>query len=126
MYWGDVGPDSVQNVTTNRAIWERVALLVEKQLLQTIIIEVSYPNSQPDTQLYGHLTPKYLIQELHVLASFLNNQSVLTSFTVFVNHIKPSLNQGQTVQSTINEELRSLNDLGIKFVFPQQGFRYDV
>lgn len=36
--------------------------------LDTIFIECSWPSGRADAELYGHLTPDYLVQELETLA----------------------------------------------------------
>jgi hypothetical protein len=46
------------------------APLVRRRLLKAIFLECSFVTSHPDELLFGHLTPKYVIEELQVLANF--------------------------------------------------------
>ena len=66
LYLGDTGPDAVEKSDNLKNLWTAVAPLVQNKQLKGIFIEVSFPNEQPDQFLFGHLTPNYLMKELHV------------------------------------------------------------
>ncbi|KAG5460444.1 MAG: cAMP phosphodiesterases class-II-domain-containing protein [Olpidium bornovanus] len=79
LFLGDVGPDSVElKVDRSRPklsdVWRRVAPLVRQGQLRGILMECSYLSSRPDDILFGHLTPKYIIEELRVLASLVKEE----------------------------------------------------
>ena len=67
LYLGDTGPDSVEKSNDLSELWKAIAPLVQQKKLKGIFIEVSFPNEQPDSSLFGHLTPNHLMKELHKL-----------------------------------------------------------
>lgn len=124
LFFGDTGPDSVEGGDHLVTVWTRIAPLLRDGKLRGIFIEVSYPD--PVEQLYGHLTPAWMMLELHRLADLVDAghpQMALRDLKVVVTHIKPSLQQGAAPREQIAEQLIELNDLGVHFVFPQQGER---
>ncbi len=81
-------------------------------------ISVSFPNEQPDSQLFGHLTPKWLRAELHAL-SRITGKAALKNFPIIVTHIKPIANN----ERKIKRQLSDANDLKVKFIYPHQGVK---
>ena len=69
LIFGDVEPDSISLSPRNHAIWEEAAHKIASGMLRGVFIECSYDNSQSVDRLFGHLTPKYVIEELRVLAA---------------------------------------------------------
>jgi len=49
----------------------------------------------------------------------------LRGITVIVSHIKPTLQQVQSERGQIIQQVAELNDLGIRFLFPEQGDRIE-
>ncbi|MDC8830200.1 MBL fold metallo-hydrolase [Alteromonas gilva] len=124
LYLGDTGPDSIEKGQQLYAVWQQVAPLVKQNQLKALFIESSYPNSRPDDKLYGHLTPRYVLQELTVLASLVNPEHpdiALKGLKVVITHIKPSYLKSENSQTIIQRELTRANNLGVEFVFAQQG-----
>ncbi|KAK3954175.1 cAMP phosphodiesterases class-II-domain-containing protein [Pseudoneurospora amorphoporcata] len=66
--FGDVEPDSVSLSPRNRNIWREAAPKIASGKLTAIFIECSFDDSQADDRLFGHLTPRYIVQEMTVLA----------------------------------------------------------
>ncbi|KAG9239221.1 cAMP phosphodiesterases class-II-domain-containing protein [Amylocarpus encephaloides] len=66
--FGDLEADSVSKQDRNRKVWAEAAPKFATSQLKGILIECSYVSSRNKTQLYGHLTPFYLYEELLVLA----------------------------------------------------------
>ena len=127
-YFGDTGPDAVGKSDALNTAWKRLAPLVRTRNLRCLFIEVSYPDGREDKQLYGHLTPAWLMRELHAFAEIVDAQrpaSALTGITILVTHIKPSLVRAQDPVRRIASELEARNDLGLRFVLPAQGQRID-
>ena len=118
--FGDTGPDEVEKSTAIADIWAAVAGLVKEKRLKAIIIEVSYDNSQPDKQLFGHLTPAWLQKSLAGLETAAGAGS-LKDLPVVISHTKYSLKKGQLPQERILAELEAGNTLGIRFIIPEQG-----
>lgn len=69
LMFGDVEPDSISLSPRNLGVWREAAPRIANGNLAAIFIECSYDDSQTDDRLFGHLTPRYIIQELKVLAN---------------------------------------------------------
>ncbi|WP_261247836.1 MBL fold metallo-hydrolase [Serratia ficaria] len=122
-YFGDTGPDAVEQSRDLDAAWRALGPLIEQKKLKGMIIETSYPNGIEDKHLYGHLTPAWLLKELKNLARYSGGEGSLKDLPVVIGHIKPSLKQGEEVRATIKQQLEQGNDLGVKFILMEQGDR---
>jgi 3',5'-cyclic-nucleotide phosphodiesterase len=120
--FGDTGPDEVQKASNMQDIWRAIADKVKRQKLKAIILEVSYTSDRPDNLLFGHLTPKWVHETLHVLDQEAGGNA-LKGLPIVVSHIKYSLTDEQP-QRAIRQELEAGNDLGVQFVIPEQGALY--
>ncbi|KAJ2905943.1 hypothetical protein MKZ38_003731 [Zalerion maritima] len=69
LIFGDVEPDSISLSPRNMQIWQEAAPKVVAGNLAAILIECSYDDSRPDDRLFGHMIPRYLTEELKVLAT---------------------------------------------------------
>ena len=120
LYLGDTGADKIEKSTRLLELWRSVAPLIASGKLQAIFIEVSYPNEQPDHLLFGHLTPKLLMEELATLQKQIKGRA-LKDFPIVVTHIKPVKDN----EAAIRRQLQELNTAGVRLIFPQQGIRLD-
>ncbi|KAF5544193.1 3 5 cyclic-nucleotide phosphodiesterase [Fusarium phyllophilum] len=68
LIFGDVEPDSISLSPRNLHIWQQAAPKIAAGNLKAIFIECSYDESQAEDRLYGHLKPRYVIEELRALA----------------------------------------------------------
>jgi cAMP phosphodiesterase len=68
LFFGDVEPDSLASRKQTLLVWHAAAPKIP-DVLSTIFIECSWPLSRPDSQLYGHLNPRHLADELTTLAA---------------------------------------------------------
>ncbi|MGQ8870319.1 3',5'-cyclic-nucleotide phosphodiesterase [Myroides sp. TSA_177.3] len=118
LYFGDTGADRIEKTNHLDTIWEYIAPLVRNKNLKTILLEVSFANSQPEHLLFGHLTPKLLTEELSKLARYTGLES-LQDLTIIITHLKPSGNQIETIK----RELLENNPLQVHYIFPIQGER---
>jgi 3',5'-cyclic-nucleotide phosphodiesterase len=116
LYLGDTGADSIEKSTDLKNLWQEIAPLISAKQLKAIFIEVSFPNSQADDQLFGHLNPRLWAQEMKVLASFTGAEA-LKGLPVVITHRKPS----GIKEDQIQKEVLAENTLGLKLIFPQQG-----
>ena len=121
LYLGDTGPDAVEKNNKLKELWTAVAPLVKSKQLKGIFIEVSFPNEQPDQFLFGHLTPNYLMKELHTLED-LSGKDSLKGFNIIVTHLKPPTKN----ILKLKEQLQKQNDLGVKIIYPEQGKRFEL
>ena len=118
LYFGDTGADRIEGTTHLETIWKTIAPKIKSGHLKTFMLEVSFPNSQPEKLLFGHLTPKLMNEEMEKLATEIRTKS-LNDLTIIVTHIKP---KGDAEQK-IKEELTNNNPYNIKYIFPKQGER---
>lgn len=121
LYFGDTGPDEVEQTDHMKRVWIAVAPLVKSGRLKGVFLEVSYPNAQPDRHLYGHLTPKWFMREFEVLGGIAGKEH-LRDLSVVVTHIKPVGNN----EETIRKELGAANNLGLRLIFPEQGVKFEL
>jgi len=116
LYLGDTGADEIERSDKLHQLWEAIAPLIKTKQLKGIMIEVSFPNEQPDKSLFGHLTPRLLMNEMKALSN-LTGAAAMKGFPVVITHIKPAGNHIMQIKS----QLAGLNTLGIKLIYPQQG-----
>ena len=88
LYLGDTGADEIEKSQNLHNLWQAVAPLIKNKQLKAIMIEVSFPDEQPDKTLFGHLTPRWLMKEMADLAGLAGNDA-LAGFSVVVTHVKP-------------------------------------
>lgn len=116
LYLGDTGADEIEKSQNMYKLWEAVAPLVKAKKLKAIMIEVSFPNEQPDKTLFGHLTPRLLMNELEVLNKLAGNTS-LKGLNVVITHLKPPA----ASILKIKEQLTAANKLQLNIIYPEQG-----
>ena len=121
LYLGDTGPDAVEKSDKLKSLWTAIAPLIKSKQLKGIFIEVSFPNEQPDQFLFGHLTPNYLMKELHTLED-LAGKGTLTGFNIVVTHLKPPTKNIIKLKA----QLQKQNDLGLKIIYPEQGKKFEL
>ncbi|WP_264531910.1 MBL fold metallo-hydrolase [Flavobacterium sp. N502540] len=121
LYLGDTGPDAVEKSDKLKSLWTAITPLIKNKQLKGIFIEVSFPNEQPDQFLFGHLTPNYLMKELHVLEE-LAGKGTLNGFPIIVTHLKPPAKN----IAKLKEQLQKQNDLKAKIIYPEQGKRFEL
>ena len=119
--FGDTGPDAVEHADKLQRVWTAIAERVRAKRLKAVVIEVSFANDRADDKLFGHLTPRHLLRELHKLEALAGKGS-LRGMPIVVSHIKYALSDVQP-QRQILAELQAGNDLGVRFVIPEQGQR---
>jgi cAMP phosphodiesterase len=116
LYLGDTGADDIEKSHNLQNLWTAIAPLIKNKKLKAIMIETSFPDEQPDKTLFGHLTPHWLMAEIHQLAA-LCGDGPLKNFNLIITHLKPPA--GNIVK--IKAQLKAENDLGLNLIFPQQG-----
>ncbi|MGY4539260.1 cAMP phosphodiesterase [Mucilaginibacter sp. UYNi724] len=114
LYLGDTGADEIEKSRNLHNLWVAVAPLVKTGKLKAIMIEVSFPNSQPDKSLFGHLTPRLLMGEMGELSKL--SGASLKGLNVVVTHLKPPYKS----IAQIKAELKAANELQLNLIYPQQ------
>ncbi len=92
------------------------------------LLEASYPDGRPDSLLFGHLTPAWLMRELRRLSELVEPAAptrALRRLTVVVTHVKPALEAGSAPRERIARQLTDRNDLGVPLVMARQGERIE-
>ncbi|KAI1878337.1 uncharacterized protein JN550_000519 [Neoarthrinium moseri] len=69
LIFGDVEPDSISLSPRNLGIWQEAAPKIASGRLRAIFIECSYDDSQTNDRLFGHLAPRFIMEEMRALAS---------------------------------------------------------
>ncbi len=115
LYLGDTGADSIEHSIYLQQLWTAIAPLITEKKLKAIFIETSFPDSQPPAQLFGHLTPALLMQELHLLSQVSGGS--LQQVPIVITHMKP----GGDKEMRIKKEVLLHNNLHLKILFPIQG-----
>jgi len=77
LMFGDVEPDSISVAPRLARVWGEAAYKIASGSLSGIFIECSYPDSQGDAILFGHLAPRHLIAELGVLADMVREEKAI-------------------------------------------------
>ncbi|MCJ7935745.1 MAG: 3',5'-cyclic-nucleotide phosphodiesterase [Chryseobacterium sp.] len=116
LYLGDTGADRIERSDRLNTLWNDIAPLIKKGQLNTILIEVSFPNSQPENLLFGHLTPNLLLEELNKLKEK-TGQKNLEGMHIVVTHRKPTGDNPEIIK----RELLKNNPLKVNYIFPEQG-----
>jgi 3',5'-cyclic-nucleotide phosphodiesterase len=120
LYLGDTGPDEIEKSHNLELLWQAIAPLIKEKKLKAIMIEVSFPDEQPDKTLFGHLTPHWLMTELDELEK-LSGQGSLKGFNIVITHVKPP----QSSIERIKKQLMTENKLQLNIIYPQQGKALD-
>ena len=120
LYLGDTGADEVEKSNQLEQLWKVVADKVIAHSLKAIFIEVSFDNAMPDKALYGHLTPRLLMQEMKVLNKLSNGQ--LSTVPIYVTHIKPCA----SCESSIKKDITISNTELLTIMYAEQGKVIDL
>jgi cAMP phosphodiesterase len=115
LYLGDTGADSIEGSDDLLRLWRQIGPLVRQGRLKALFIEVSFPDEQPDKQLFGHLTPKLLMEEMQALARS-SGERALRRLSILITHIKPAGNR----EALIKKELAARNSLRLRLIYPEQ------
>lgn len=129
LYFGDTTPDSLQKEKQMEAVWHKVAPLCLNNQLKAIFIECAYDSHHLDEELYGHMSPKHVVDELLFLAKLIkptDPNSALSNIKVFITHIKSTNNIDQNIEQEIYTQLQSQNFLNINFIIPKQGDHFKL
>ncbi|TCD27490.1 3',5'-cyclic-nucleotide phosphodiesterase [Pedobacter psychrodurus] len=121
LYLGDTGADEIEKSDKLANLWQTISPIIDAGQLKAIFLEVSFPNEQPDKQLFGHLTPKLFFSELSKLES-LTNEKAFKKVSFIVTHIKPP----HQIAEKVKQQLISGNSKGVKLIFPEQGKRLTI
>lgn len=116
LYLGDTGADEVEKSDKLASLWQNIAPLINAGQLKAIFLEVSFPNEQPDKQLFGHLTPKLFFSEIGKLKS-LTDGDTIKKVSFIVTHIKPPQHSAEKIK----HQLLTENTLDLNLIFPKQG-----
>ena len=116
LYLGDTGADTTEHAGNLLQLWQYVVPLIKEKKLKAIFIEVSFDNAQPDKLLFGHLTPRLLLQEMTKLARLTGIEQLL-NFPIVITHEKPGGNR----EARIHKQLLASNNIGLRLIFPKQG-----
>jgi cAMP phosphodiesterase len=112
LYLGDTGADMIEGSDNLERLWNAVGPLIAAGKVKAIFVEVSFANARPDQLLFGHLTPRLLMDEMKRLSQLSGD---LRGVPLVITHIKPPTSREQ-----IKRELEELNDLKLKILLAEQ------
>lgn len=126
LVFGDCESDLVSNSGNILRIWHEVAPYVIDGSLKGVIIECSLCNATELSELYGHITPYYLIEELKMLQSQCREidpriVDPLKGLNVIVNHVKDGPTEPRRIIQDELFELNSAAGLGCIFSVATDG-----
>lgn len=127
LYFGDTGADIIEGEKKLEEIFKEITPLIQKKELKAIFIEVSFPDSQKNQHLYGHLKPSLLENELEKLASFVNKENkneALVGLKLFITHLKPNYSKENNSLPLIEEEIMKMKHFGAEIIFPKQSEKH--
>lgn len=122
LYFGDTSSDFLEEEKHLARIWHRIAPLIKEKSFHGMLLECSFSHKEYEQVIYGHLDTKLVMKELHHLQEIAGVP--LKGLKVMLTHLKESLNQEFKARMQIKKELDEMNDLGIDFLFPEQGDRF--
>lgn len=135
LIFGDFESDLVSNLTKNKKIWTEIAPLIINSNLKCIILECSIIKDETNNDLYGHLIPNHLFNELKILeneCSKINSncdKSPLNGLNIIITHVKEPLNEDSDPRKKLLGYLNDLNEkykLGINFSIALGGVSIEV
>lgn len=125
---GDVEPDVLAGTgCLLDSVWQYLAKHTSSEKLKGIVIECSSCMAINEKDLYGHMSPKYVIEALARLKSLYNGGKALANLNVVITHVK-KVDLKRDPRLIILEELRTLaeekqlND--IKFSMAIEGYTF--
>jgi 3',5'-cyclic-nucleotide phosphodiesterase len=110
---GDTGADTIEGSDNLERLWHAISPLMTAGKVKAIFVEVSFANARPDQLLFGHLTPRLLMDEMKRLSQLSGDG--LKQCPLVITHVKPD-----TPSDEIKRELDQLNELGFKLIFAEQ------
>ncbi len=123
VYFGDTGPDAVEKQGKLAKVWRYLSQQLTSKTLRAMVLEVSFDNDRPDNLLFGHLTPKWLLQELAVFHGMLDDKSQLEQSKIIISHIKYSLKAEEDPRAKVLQQLQQGNHLNLQIILAKQGQR---
>ncbi|SCU95586.1 LADA_0G16380g1_1 [Lachancea dasiensis] len=122
---GDLESDVVSHQPLLAGVWRHLSLTIPLKHLKGIYIECSSSNGIEDTQLYGHLSPKYLVYELKQLSRAYG--SALDGLQVSIIHVKMALGEVDP-RLQVLDQVRTIAAAeglgGIIFTMALQGYTF--
>jgi len=113
LYLGDTGADAIEGSDNLERLWHAISPLIAAGKVKAIFVEVSFANARPDRLLFGHLTPRLLMDEMKRLSQLCGDG--LKQCPLVITHVKPD-----SPLNEIKRELDQLNDLGLKLIIAEQ------
>jgi cAMP phosphodiesterase len=113
LYLGDTGADTIEGSDNLERLWHAISPLMAAGKVKAIFVEVSFANARPDQLLFGHLTPRLLMDEMKKLNQLSGDG--LKQCPLVITHIKPD-----SPRDEIKTELDQVNELGLKLIFAEQ------
>lgn len=129
LYFGDTGADRIEKTNKLEIIFKEISELISKKQLKAIFLESSFPNKTPDQNLYGHLKPALIEEELKHLAEIVKPSQIneaLKGIKIFITHLKPDFKKQNNAKSIIEQEIKAINTYGSETIIIKQSEKYKI
>jgi 3',5'-cyclic-nucleotide phosphodiesterase len=129
LYFGDTGADRIENSNQLEQIYKDIAPLIQQHKMKAIFMEISFPNKQNNQQLYGHLKPHLMEEELKKLSECVNAKNpdqALYGIPLFITHIKPDFKKKNKTPGIIEKEIQMMNTFGAETIIIKQSSKYKI
>lgn len=113
LYLGDTGADTIEGSDNLQRLWYAIGPLISAGKVRAIFVEVSFANARPEQLLFGHLTPRLLMDEMRKLSQLCGDG--LKQCPLVITHVKLD-----SPRNEIKRELDQLNELGLKLIIAEQ------
>lgn len=129
VFFGDTGPDCLQERSSIHNVWTRIAPLIKERRVRAVFLECSYPDSQADDKLFSHMKPYYFMETFRNLGKLVDPktpENALSGLKVVVTHIKPHFLAGESARSLVERQLRERNTLELDLHIAKQGMSMEL
>ena len=87
LYLGDTGADTIEGSDHLERLWHAISPLMTAGKVKANFGEILFANARPDQLLFGHLTPRLLMDEMKRLSQLSGDG--LKKCPLVITHIKP-------------------------------------
>lgn len=126
LVFGDLEPDSLSLSPRNKIVWLDAAPKIKAGKLKAIFMECSWDNSQADSELYGHMKPHFVMEELQVLANLVSppptkDENENENHSTTTGNTSPQIKVSNPFSDISNDSIQRERGKRRKFVKPLEG-----
>jgi 3',5'-cyclic-nucleotide phosphodiesterase len=129
LFFGDTGSDRIQKTDNIEKIFKEISPLIRQKKLKAVFIESSFSNNRKDDELYGHMKPSLIEEELHKLAIMVDKDkhtTALKGLKILITHIKPDCKKEYSATEIIIKEINKMKSFGAEIIITKQSEKYKI